>query len=297
MKQSKSKEHRFDFDGMSGVVRKGVQFHMSAESWEYGRHHALPLWTEYIVYPAILPRGYRFSQENTTMTSFELVLDGSMNILLDDTRLTVKPKELCLIPAGKAKHLEVREECRKVVFGICGQLHLSLLAMTGLYSMPIHRLTHPEQILLILRELHRLLKEKSEASVPKISGLTMELVMEIGREAGRTPEPLLADAFRILEFNLSKPFQLSALAEELHVTTDYLNRLFRKGLGIPPKHYLIEQRMQLALSLLTSSQFTIQEISQKCGYRNQFAFSREFRKKHGISPLDFRKNAKNKKKI
>ena len=295
MKQSKSKEHRFDFDGMSGVVRKGVQFHMSAESWEYGRHHALPLWTEYIVYPAILPKGYRFSQKNITMTSFELVLEGSMNILLDDTRLTVKPNEFCLIPAGKTKHLEIREDCRKVVFGICGQLHLSLLAMTGLYSTPIHRLNHPEQILATLRELHRLLKERSEASVPKISGLTMELVMEIGREAGRTPEPLLADAFRVLEFNLSKPFQLSALAEELHVTTDYLNRLFRKELGIPPKHYLIEQRMQLAFSLLNSSRLTIQEISLKCGYKTQFAFSREFRKKFGMTPSECRRKGKDKK--
>lgn len=297
MKPSKSKEHRFDFNGMSGVVRKGVQFHMSAESWEYGRHHALPLWTEYVVYPAILPRGYCFSQENTTMTSFELVLEGSMTILLDETRLTVHPKEICLIPAGKSKHLEVREDCRKVVFGICGQLHLPLLAMTGLYSKILHRLNDPEQILAILRELHRLLKEKSEASTARIAGLTMELVTEIGKEAGRAPVPLLADAFRVLEFRLAEPFRLSALAEELHVTTDYLNRLFRKEVGIPPKHYLIEQRMHLALSLLNSTRLTVQEISLKCGYKTQFAFSREFRKRFGMSPSECRKESKDKKKI
>ena len=119
--------------------------------------------------------------------------------------------------------------------------------------------------------------------------------MEIGREAGRTPEPLLADAFRVLEFNLSKPFQLSALAEELHVTTDYLNRLFRKELGIPPKHYLIEQRMHLAFSLLNSTRLTIQEISLKCGYKTQFAFSREFRKKFGMTPSECRQKGKGKK--
>ena len=125
----------------------------------------------------------------------------------------------------------------------------------------------------------------------------MELVAEIAREASRTPEPLLADAFRFFEFHLSTPLKLSAVAEALHVTPNYLNRLFLKELGMPPKRYLIEQRMHLAYSLLSSTELTVQEISLKCGYRNQFAFSREFRLKYGRSPSEIRKEAKSKKTI
>ena len=283
MKASKSKEHRFLFNGAAGISRKGIPFHMDAASWDYGRKQAFPLWTEYVVYPAINSQGYKFTQTNITMSSFELVLEGWMTVVLDDTRLTVRPNEICLIPAGKTKNLEVREYCRKIVFGICGQLHLPLLAMTG--------------ILAILRELHRFLKEKSESAAPRMEGLSMELVAEIAREASRTPEPLLADAFRFFEFHLSTPLKLSAVAEALHVTPNYLNRLFLKELGMPPKRYLIEQRMHLAYSLLSSTELTVQEISLKCGYRNQFAFSREFRLKYGRSPSEIRKEAKSKKTI
>lgn len=293
----KSKEHRFLFNGAEGIVRKGVPFHMDAAAWDYGRKQALPLWTEYVVYPAISSQGYKFSQTNITMSSFELVLEGCMTVVLDETRLMVRPNELCLIPAGKTKKLEVREYCRKIVFGICGQLHLSLLAMTGLYTKPIFRLNNTERILAILRELHRFLKEKSESAISRMEGLTMELIAEIAREASRTPEPLLADAFRFFEFHLSTPLKLPAVAEALHVTPNYLNRLFLKELGMPPKRYLIEQRMRLAYSLLSSTGLTVQEISLKCGYKNQFAFSREFRKKYGISPSEIRKEAKGKKKI
>ena len=270
---------------------------MDAASWDYGRKQAFPLWTEYVVYPAINSQGYKFTQTNITMSSFELVLEGWMTVVLDDTRLTVRPNEICLIPAGKTKNLEVREYCRKIVFGICGQLHLPLLAMTGLYTKPILRLNNTERILAILRELHRFLKEKSESAAPRMEGLSMELVAEIAREASRTPEPLLADAFRFFEFHLSTPLKLSAVAEALHVTPNYLNRLFLKELGMPPKRYLIEQRMHLAYSLLSSTELTVQEISLKCGYRNQFAFSREFRLKYGRSPSEIRKEAKSKKTI
>lgn len=297
MKASKSKEHRFLFNGAAGISRKGIPFHMDAASWDYGRKQAFPLWTEYVVYPAINSQGYKFTQTNITMSSFELVLEGWMTVVLDDTRLTVRPNEICLIPAGKTKNLEVREYCRKIVFGICGQLHLPLLAMTGLYTKPILRLNNTERILAILRELHRFLKEKSESAAPRMEGLSMELVAEIAREASRTPEPLLADAFRFFEFHLSTPLKLSAVAEALHVTPNYLNRLFLKELGMPPKRYLIEQRMHLAYSLLSSTELTVQEISLKCGYRNQFAFSREFRLKYGRSPSEIRKEAKCKKTI
>ena len=297
MKASKSKEHRFLFNGAAGISRKGIPFHMDAASWDYGRKQAFPLWTEYVVYPAINSQGYKFTQTNITMSSFELVLEGWMTVVLDDTRLTVRPNEICLIPAGKTKNLEVREYCRKIVFGICGQLHLPLLAMTGLYTKPILRLNNTERILAILRELHRFLKEKSESAAPRMEGLSMELVAEIAREASRTPEPLLADAFRFFEFHLSTPLKLSAVAEALHVTPNYLNRLFLKELGMPPKRYLIEQRMHLAYTLLSSTELTVQEISLKCGYRNQFAFSREFRLKYGRSPSEIRKDARCKKTI
>lgn len=297
MKASKSKEHRFLFNGAARISRKGIPFHMDAASWDYGRKQAFPLWTEYVVYPAINSQGYKFTQTNITMSSFELVLEGWMTVVLDDTRLTVRPNEICLIPAGKTKNLEVREYCRKIVFGICGQLHLPLLAMTGLYTKPILRLNNTERILAILRELHRFLKEKSESAAPRMEGLSMELVAEIAREASRTPEPLLADAFRFFEFHLSTPLKLSAVAEALHVTPNYLNRLFLKELGMPPKRYLIEQRMHLAYSLLSSTELTVQEISLKCGYRNQFAFSREFRQKYGRSPSEIRKEAKCKETI
>ena len=289
--------HRIDFCGSSIVTRKGLPYHMNTESWDYGRNHALPLWTEYVIDPAIHPDGFKYAQSHTTLTSFELVLEGRMLIVREDSRRLVGPMDLCLIPAGSAKVLEVRETCRKIVFGICGRLHFSLLAMLGILSREVIHLEKPERILQLLRELHLSLREKQEESVSAVAARTMELVMEIGREAKQAPEPLLADALRFLECHLSEPLQLPVLEEKLHLSSDGLNRLFRKEFGVPPKRYLIEQRMLLAHSLLKSTTLSVQEISLKCGYKSQFSFSREFRKKYGIPPRKVRERDNCGKKI
>ena len=64
MTVSKRRIHRVDFQPQSEIIRQGVPFHMNTEAWDYGRNHAVPLWTEYVIYPAILSRGYKFLQLN-----------------------------------------------------------------------------------------------------------------------------------------------------------------------------------------------------------------------------------------
>ena len=55
-------------------------------------------------------------------------------------------------------------------------------------------------------------------------------------------------------------------------------------------NYVIELRMKYACELLSYSNLSVLEISQKCGYNYQSYFSRQFKKKFGISPNDFRAN-------
>lgn len=127
MRRKNFSVQRIDFCDSSVVKRKGFPYHLNTASWDYGRNHALPLWTEFVIDPAIHPEGCKYAQSHTTQTSFELVLEGRMVIVREDSRKRLGPMDLCLIPAGSAKVLEVRESCRKIVFGICGRLHFSLL--------------------------------------------------------------------------------------------------------------------------------------------------------------------------
>lgn len=79
------------------------------------------------------------------------------------------------------------------------------------------------------------------------------------------------------------------MAEAVHLSPDYLSRLFREKTGVSMMDYLFEQRMIRAKELLLHTQKTISEIGNDVGYGDTSYFTRMFRKKYNSSPRDYRK--------
>ena len=57
-----------------------------------------------------------------------------------------------------------------------------------------------------------------------------------------------------------------------------------------PKKLIISLRMKKALELLKNENYTISEIADKLGYKNQFYFSKEFKEYYGVSPINYKIN-------
>ena len=74
------------------------------------------------------------------------------------------------------------------------------------------------------------------------------------------------------------------LASLCEISEVYLRRRFMSIVGVSPKEYLIRKRMDYACHLLSSGQFEVSEVAQLCGYAEPCHFSREFKKRMGISP-------------
>ena len=63
---------------------------------------------------------------------------------------------------------------------------------------------------------------------------------------------------------------------------------FRQQLGITPSRYLWNLRVEKGLTMLRQTGLTIAEISDRCGFKNPFHFSRSIRQIHGVSPKAIR---------
>lgn len=55
--------------------------------------------------------------------------------------------------------------------------------------------------------------------------------------------------------------------------------------------YLIDLRMKKAAELLCSSQYSVRDVAEKCGYQGDSTFYRIFKKYYGVAPGTFRQNA------
>lgn len=89
-------------------------------------------------------------------------------------------------------------------------------------------------------------------------------------------------------------FDCSLKIGKLHtlcrVSDAYFRRIFIKEFGMSPNQYVIEKRLSYAQSLIDNGDFTtISEVSRSAGYSDPLYFSRLFKKKYGISPLNMSK--------
>lgn len=88
---------------------------------------------------------------------------------------------------------------------------------------------------------------------------------------------------------MGKPFQVIDIAKNMGISDRYLYNLFIKYVGISPKEYINNAKIEYAEKLLKNSRSSIAEIATSVGYEDALAFSRFFSKKKGVSPSEYRK--------
>lgn len=81
---------------------------------------------------------------------------------------------------------------------------------------------------------------------------------------------------------------LHDIAKYVNVSPAYLSALFKKNQKLSISDTITAARIEAACGYLKNSNLSLKEISEKCGYANQYYFSTSFKKKLGISPSAYR---------
>ena len=82
---------------------------------------------------------------------------------------------------------------------------------------------------------------------------------------------------------------VSDLTDNDYYSLNYLGKKFKEEMGVPFKTYLQNYRLQKATSLLTTTDYTVEEIASAVGYQNAPFFYKLFRERYGTTPLHYRK--------
>ena len=85
-------------------------------------------------------------------------------------------------------------------------------------------------------------------------------------------------------------FELDRYLRTLPFNYDYLRKLFSREIGSTPLRFLIDTRLQAAAERLDAAdreQMSVSEIAHLCGFHEPLYFSRVFRNKFGLSPLQY----------
>ncbi|MBK1875442.1 helix-turn-helix domain-containing protein [Pelagicoccus mobilis] len=110
-------------------------------------------------------------------------------------------------------------------------------------------------------------------------------------ESLRSPhnEKMIRQTCCLLNDALRQKFDFNAHATENGMSYTSFRRLFKQHTGLSPNQYLLELRIRKAQSLLTNTTLSVQRISEETGFESSFYFSRFFKQRMGLSPLNYRK--------
>ncbi|MGC9450074.1 MAG: helix-turn-helix domain-containing protein [Oceanipulchritudo sp.] len=105
------------------------------------------------------------------------------------------------------------------------------------------------------------------------------------RESEGTPlHPGLARALEGMKRDYRQALRLSTIARRAGMSPQHLMRMFKEETGHTPMRYLWRLREDEGRRLLRETGLTIAEISEACGFRSPFHFTRRMKARFGQPP-------------
>ena len=186
-------------------------------------------------------------------------------------------------------------------------MDINIPIMNGLKVIQLSRIKHPDTAFVIVsgyddfsycREALRLqitdyiLKPVNyEEFGACIDNLKIALFQrQSPKHQDRQEERTITLITRYLQEHLAEEISLSILAEEFHLSAQYISQLFKSEIGVGFLAYLTNIRMEQAKKLLLSTSLSIAEVSEQSGYSDYRVVTKVFKKAEGITPSQYRRD-------
>lgn len=102
----------------------------------------------------------------------------------------------------------------------------------------------------------------------------------------------MQEILNVLDKHLTEPLNLSALANQFHVSPGCLSAHFKKQVGISPMQYMTQSRLNRSKILLSKTELSVMEIAGQCGFQDVSNFVRRFHRQYHMTPLQFRRHVR-----
>ena len=233
-------------------------------------------------------------QANESVNVFLYVLEGEGEVMIDGKPQRLAPKDLMVLREREVQEYRASPDNPMKTMWINYRANYISAFMdaykvkSGVYSGEkcvkyfdtAIDATHSS---LSRKELCNILVEQVHAIIQHISPI------EIDQE---TVGFSTADKIReMLDSALYKKIDLSRVSMLLHMSKSNVIRIFKKKYRVTPYEYLLTAKMDAAKVMLTSTQMSIKDISDRLCITDEHYFSTLFQKRVGMRPSEYRKNS------
>lgn len=112
------------------------------------------------------------------------------------------------------------------------------------------------------------------------------------RDFAAQPKSVVEQIRQYILGHIGADLSRNRLAEIVYLHPDYLARVFKKETGVSLGNYVIQARVEAAKRLLTNTDLSVFAVANKVGYANYSHFSKLFKQDTGMSPNEYKREAK-----
>lgn len=229
------------------------------------------------------------------------VVGGAGQIQIDQELYPVSARQMVIINPN-VMHTEVSLNAAPLEYVVLGIEGLELSAEPGEEGR-FRILDHHDSLDSIYSCLQNILQE-IHSGLPG-SETICQAYMEIlvtrlmrSTDFAVNPDPLPSDnnqcvaVRRYIDAHFKESLTLDTLAQVAHVNKYYLAHSFKEEFGVSPISYQLNRRIEESCYLLRQTDMSLSQIAHVLGFSSSSYFSQIFRKSRGMSPSEFRRQAK-----
>ncbi len=244
----------------------------------------------------------RFLWENASYDGWYAIvlLDGSFTVEMNGRLDTVKTGDVVFFPPNVPFHRKILTPIRFLYIHFCWMCGDAFYDWTvqPFGEMPCGKLTYTysvrrdDDIQFLLHSADR----KDPDTLKRAEHYFQDLWYELGRlrflaeslSPDRVTDTEIQKAMLYIIKHYGERLQVGVLASRCGMTHANFTNRFLRASGITPISYIRQIRLGNACLMMSQTEMTLGQIAERCGYENQFYFSRCFSAVYGMAPSVWR---------
>lgn len=218
------------------------------------------------------------SKRNFDALSFRIRSDAC--IKTEKSSLQTENGSVCFFPAGlNYRRIASVDEMIVIHFRTAESSEQSIISFT------------PENIETFTRLFKRILdiwQRKETGYKYECTAIMYEIFAKCHKQYPAPKTSKIQPSIDYINENYTSPYlTVKEIADRSFISEVYFRKLFKAEFGMSPQKYIIKQRMQKAVFLMSTGYYSLKEIALMSGYTDYKYFSTEFKREKGVSPSKF----------
>jgi len=208
------------------------------------------------------------------MVVYNMVKNGQVSDLLEDTS-SLRDAGLGTLSNNAVRNFQYH-------FTICAAICARLCIEAGMNLETSYTLSD-----------YYIKKADALTDVDSIVALHKQLLLDYAsrmrvRKPHKSYSTNVKKAFEYINSHIHKELSVDILSNALHINKTYLCTVFKKETGMTIGAYIEQHRVELACTLLSSTELSYTDIYQSLCFHSQSYFTKIFKKNTNMTPSEYR---------